>query len=279
MAVAVKDAVLHERPVRASFGFDLRVHPAWRGHGVATRLFERANGWGISQADVGYSYVFADNRVVSGIAARHGSEAGGYAYLVYPVLRRRRSAVRASVASPEEVHGQVLRRCGPFDFACDPLGDGAMGGHQGSWVLRRGASVAGCSVWSNRGILSEVVERVPWSARVAHALARVPPLDRLAWPRIPLAGDEISSWYVFDLFATDGDVARELMRSVAAEALARGIDWCHVIHTARDGWIAAVRADVPRLFAPVLPFRLLMLRADGRTPAPVERLYVDVRDV
>ncbi len=280
MAVAVKHAVLHGRPVRASFGFDLRVHPEYRSHGIATRVFERANGWGIAQADVGYSYSVADNHLIGGIARRHGSDAGRYAYLVYPVLRRRAERCAETVgASVEEVHAEMLRRSGPFDFYCDPLRDGVLRGHQGSWILRRGAAIAGCSAWSNRGILSEVVERIPIRARLARAISHAPPFDRLDWPRLPGPGDELSSWYLFDFFASDAVVARDLMRHVAFEALTREIDWCHVIHTERDAWVQPVRADVPRLFAPVIPYRLMMLRRDARPPRPIERLYVDVRDV
>ncbi len=280
MAVGVKDAVLHGRPVRASFGFDLRVHPDHRSRGIATRLFERANGWGIAQADIGYSYSVADNHLIGGIARRHGSDAGRYSYLVYPVLRRHADRCSAATAAPiEEVHAEMVRRSGPFDFYCDPLRDGAMRGHQGSWMLRRGAAIAGCSAWSNRGILSEVVERVPLRARLARALSHTPPLDRLDWPRLPAPGDELSSWYLFDFFASDAGVARDLMRHVAFEARAREVDWCHVIHTERDGWVDAVRADVPRVFAPLIPYRLMMLRPDGGPPRRVERLYVDVRDV
>jgi hypothetical protein len=66
---------------------------------------------------------------------------------------------------------------------------------------------------------------------------------------------------------------------VAAEARRRGIDWCHVVHTRRDGWLRAVRADLPRLFSPVLRYRLLLRRFDGGPVRRLERLHVDVRDL
>jgi len=71
-AGAVKEVLLHGQPTRASFFFDLRVHPAFRGRGIARRLAVEAKAWGRARASFSYTYTLADNRV-----ARHLAEVFG----------------------------------------------------------------------------------------------------------------------------------------------------------------------------------------------------------
>jgi hypothetical protein len=43
--------------------------------------------------------------------------------------------------------------------------------------------------------------------------------------------------------------------------------------------VAAVRDELPRLFSPVLRYRLLLRRFDGAPVGTLDRLHVDVRDL
>ncbi len=278
VAVAVKQAELWGSPVRAAFGFDLRVHPSFRHRGLGRRLFRWALDWGMEHADLAYTYAVAGNRPALEIATSQGGIAGGYAYLVYPVHRKLATGRPLAPAGLAEVHAEMRRVEGPFDFYCDPLLEGRMPGHVASWLCGRGLSRAGCSAWSNRGILGEVVESLPLSLRLLGRALEAPPLRRLHLPRIPRPGEELRSWYLFDFFSTDEGVARDLVRGVAGEALDRGIEWLYLPFGLDDPRLGSLRADVPRLFAPTVGYRLVVHRPGGM-PEPIERLYVDVRDL
>ncbi len=278
-AAAVKRASIGGRPVAAGFGFDLRVHPRWRGCGVGRRLFEVACGWALSRAELAYTFTVAGNRPARGLVGQYGVDVGGYAYLAYPAFRVRPVATAPSEVDAREVHAEMLRTAAPFDLAFDPFDEDRCSEVVGAWLLRRGRAVAGCSAWSNRAILAEVVERIPrWARLVRHVQDRLPP-GALGLPTLPAPGEELRSWYLFDFFATDPAAARDLVRHVAATAMARGVAWCHLPFVEGDDWIRAVRGDVPRLIAPVLRYRMLVRRADGARPEPIRRPYVDVRDL
>lgn len=278
-AVALKDAALLGHPVRASFYFDLRVHPEHRGRGIGGALSRAAWEWGRERSEFAYFYTVAGNR-----AARHmgraigGRELGGYSYLIYPVYRRRPVDLRPRESTFRDVHDAHLEIAPPYDFYSSPAPEGRASGYRESWLLRRGGETAGCSLWSNRGILGEVVESMPLSYRAAGAVMGSWPMRGLPLPHVPEPGEELSSWYVFDFFATDPGLSRGLMRHVADRALSQGIDYCHLPHDPGDPWVDAVRSDVCRLFAPVLPYRLVGRSTRGETPE-IGRIYVDVRDL
>jgi GNAT superfamily N-acetyltransferase len=279
-AMAFKDVILGGRSLRAVFLFDLRVHPSYRNRGIARRLGREIELYSSPRSDLGYAYTVADNRAARGMCALFGAQdVGGYAYLVYPAFRALPAASRAGAATLEEVHREMLRVAGPFDFYADPLPEGRMQGHVASWLVRRRGQIAGCSAWNNREILSEVVERLPLRLRAASGLLDRWPFALPARPRLPRPGEELRSWYLFDMFASDPLLARDLMRQVSAAARERGIDYCYLPHLPGDGWVRAVRADIPRFFASTVPYRLQAFDWP-RNPVPrVERIYLDVRDL
>jgi hypothetical protein len=208
-----------------------------------------------------------------------GEEMEGYAYLVYPAYRDLRFDTRADEATPQQVHAEMLRAAGPFDFYADPLSEGRLQGHVGSWMVRRDGQVAGCSAWDNREILSEVVERLPLGLRATSAVLRSWPFRLPARPHLPRPGERLRSWYLFDFFATDPRLARDLMRQIASTARGRGIDYCYLPHQPEDRWLRAVRADIPRPFASTVPYRLQIWGRPGAPVPKLERPYVDIRDL
>ncbi len=278
VAAAVKSAVLLGRPCRAGFGFDLRVHPDLRGRGLGARLLGIAHSWAAEGADFTYTYTSGNNPTAARLALRAGPEAGGFAYLVYPAYRRLPVVAPPVAATAEEVHAEMLGRAGPFGLHFDPFDAGPLRGLAGSWLLRAGGAVAGCSAWSGRGVLAEVVEQMPWGLRLARGALRYLAPARRAWPRIPDEGEELRSWYLFDAFAGSVEAGRHLLRAVAAEARERGVDYCYLIHGGGEAWVEAARRDVPRPFAPLVPYRLFV-SAPGRPASRIGRLCVDVRDL
>jgi GNAT superfamily N-acetyltransferase len=275
-AVALKDVALASSKTRAAFYFDLRVHPRWRGRGVGKAIGEALDAWAAPRSDFDYLYMVGDNRPMGSLGLGSGARfVGGYSYLVFPTYRRRADAGRAREIDPPAWHEEV-RRQESFDLYSDPFVEGRASGVIASWLVESGGSRAGCTAWSNQGILAERVEALAFPARAARAATRAWPLRSLEWPNIPAPGEELRSWYLFDFFATDSTAAVKLVRAVTQEAIARGIDWCHIIHAPGAPWVAAVRSEVPRFFAPVVPYALLARKCPLDR---VERLYVDIRDV
>jgi GNAT superfamily N-acetyltransferase len=280
LAVAAKPVEFLGRPARAAFAFDLRVHPDARRRGIARALAREGLAWAERHADLVYAYSVDDNRAAARVCELMGLvECGAYAYLVCPSTSLAPSGEPARAVAYPEAHAAFVAAAGPFDLAADPrLGSGESG-YAGSWLLRTADGLAGCSACSQRAILAEVVEGLPAPLRIARALERAGMPWPQRWPKLPRDGDELRSWYVFDAFATRPDLGARLVRHVAGEARRRGIDWCHLVHTGRDAWVGALRADLPRLFSPVLRYRLLARRFGGAPLVQLRRLQVDVRDI
>jgi len=278
LAVVAKPVELLGRPARAAFAFDLRVHPAARGRGIARAMAEEGLAWARAHADLVYAYCVDDNRAAAAVCAvMELTEAGGYRYLACPVVgvRAPRGPVRR-VGADEQL-AAFRAAAEPFDVYSPGAVDLAGGGYLGSWLTEDGR--AGCSACCRSSVLAEVVERVPVPLRVARGLARAGLPWPRRWPRVPDDGEELRSWYLFDFFAASDGAAVDLLRHVGAEARARAVDWCHVVHRPVDTWAGALRRELPRLFAPVLRYRLLLRRFDGVPVSPLARLHVDVRDI
>lgn len=280
IAVGFKDVVLRGSPMRAAFVFDLRVHPDFRRRGIARRICLDARDHCRSMADFAYSWIIDDNRAARAVVdLLDAEEVGAYRYLIYPTYRHLRPRRIPLETSLDEVHAQMVEVEGPFDLYTDPRRGGNLEPHVSSWIVRDGGDAAGCSIWDNRDILGEVVEALPLRLRMARGLFESPPFRAAEVPRIPGPGEQVRSWYLFDSFATRPQLAQDLMRHIAHLAREQDIDFCHLAHIESQAWVSAVRADLPRIFAPVL--RYLMLAGwDRPEPFPrLERIYVDVRDL
>lgn len=282
-AVATKPARLCGAPATAAFGFDLRVHPEYRGMGIGERMTRAGAEWGARRADLVYSWIATGNGASRSILERvRGRPGARFRYLVCPTYGRRAPEHPVRPADPGEVHETHIRLAGPFDLYTDPGVDRDTEGHVGSWIADSGGRVAGCSAWDNSHVLAEVVERLPWPLHIAGAALRSWPFDRPKLPRIPAPGEPLRSWYLHDFFAEDPRVARSLIRHVALEARTAGIDFLHLVHLpVQVPTVLAVRAEYPRSLAPVLHYEMLTAREGGRGDVgpPVRTAYVDIRDL
>lgn len=277
-AAAIKSVELRGESLPAAFFFDLRVHPGFRGRGIARRLGAELYRWSGPRSALKYTFAMAENRPAAGVFTQAGAvDSGGFAYLVYPAYRPGNPWPAVTGVALEDVHDAMKRVAGPFDFYARPaVGTGT--GYVGSWMVRHGADRAGCSAWSHADVLAEVVEAVPRAVRLAGRMVSAWPLRLGHWPHLPEPGERLRSWYLFDWFATDAAVATRLMRHVAGEARARGVDYCYVVHGPSDGWIHRLRADIPRCFSPLLRYRL-WVDLPARLAGPLHAVYVDVRDL
>ena len=277
VAVAIKPVELDGRQTDAAFLFDLRVHPSLRGRGIGQRLSSEAIAWGLRRSEMAYTYTMSDNRVVSYMSALFGAtDVGSYCYSVIPTRRALPARIQPARSCFREVHEAMRGVSGRFDLYADPAAAMEGSGYVASWMARSGGAVAGCSAWTNREILAEVVESVPWPFRVVRSLDRAFPRVGHRFPRIPRDGEVLSSWYLFDSFSTDATLGRDLLRHVASEARGRGVDYLYLSHSPGDAHAQAARRD--QLISPLIPYRLLARRRDGATPR-IGRFYVDVRDL
>lgn len=276
IARAMKTVRLHDRPCRAAFFFDIRVHPDLRRRGIGkrfgTEILARSQAEG---ATVSYVYFVHDNRATARLSLLKGGKmVGGYRYLIWPVYRERKVTSEPSAVSAVRVHQAMLQASDPFDFYCNPLEEGKLQGHVASYLGER----AGCSIWSNAGLLEEVVEAIPPFYRAARRLFNAWPLRRARWPHIPSPGEALNSWFIFDFFARDAESARDLMRFVNNLALEHGIDFCYIITVSGDRWYEWLRSDTVGLFSPTINYSMMM-RTPGLPCVPPERIYVDIRDL
>jgi GNAT superfamily N-acetyltransferase len=278
-AVAVKDALLFGVATRASFFFDLRVHPEYRGRGIGRSLMRDACEWGIARSEIAYTYTLADNRTATYLGKMMGGKVvGGFSYLVYPVFHGSSAVPRAERVSFAAAHDAMLASSPRYDFYSRPDLEARPGGYVGSWVSGNGGASAGCSAWNNHGILGEAIESVPGWLQLAGRVAGASRLFRHRFPRLPARGEELRSWYLFDFFSTDDRVGRDLMRFVARQAFDSGIDYCYLPHGPNAGWIQAIKREAPSLIVPVVPYCMLAGGRNGQV-SRIGSLYVDIRDL
>jgi hypothetical protein len=123
-----------------------------------------------------------------------------------------------------------------------------------------------------------VVERVPAPLRLMDGVLSSWPFNRRRWPHVPAEGERLRSWYVFDFHASSPEAARALANAVAARAMAAGIDYCHFIHRPGSPWIDGVKAQLPALFRPVIPYSILARTVPGE-PLTMDCPYTNIQDL
>jgi hypothetical protein len=278
---ALKAATYEEREVLAAYFFDIRVAREERRARLAKQLIGAFGDYVVGKVDLTYGYTAGDNEAAQKLAERVFGNVVGPAFrcLVYPVSPRVQRPDGFVEADGLVVHARYVAAAGPFGLYCDPTSIFGTDPHVGSWLFSDGTGGAGASAWSNEGIMAEVIDRVPVPLSIVGAALRLPLLRHLQVPTVPRRGEAVRSWYVFDLHAEGVAAARALIAGISAEARARGIDYLYLLHHGDEPWIGAVRADVPRLFSPVVPYHIVGGAGDKTTPVPISRPYIDVRDV
>lgn len=276
---AIKDVIWEGRQTRALMLYDFRIDPDYRREGIARSLALMLIDWARPLAEIGYAYALGDNRAIREMARQWigAGAAPAISLLAHPTHRPAPTDVCIIDADPLEVRNRYVRTRGEAAFACPP--DPALTGRQvaGSWQLA-GGKAGGCTAWSTRGLLEEVVIGLPPTIRAAGRVLRTPLLRHLPLPHVPAIGEALRSWLVIDAHAPDPEAARTMLRAVAAKARTSGIDYCHVLAVPGTPWLDAVRRSLPRLFAPAIPFTILARTLDGR-PLQLAAPIVDPRDL
>jgi hypothetical protein len=196
-------------------------------------------------------------------------------YFALPVYRHRSDIGELYTLDFAQAHAEFARRFPQLELYCHPPRP-RLHGYVGSYEWKSSGDRAGCSLWTNREILAERVERIPWQFAILRRLfSLLRPMVSL--PYIPRAGEFIQSWLLFDFYADSPAAAKSLLASINNLALQQGIHYLYLLLQKSHSLSAAIRAGAPRWFAPTIPYFLL---ARGRLlPAPQTGIYIDVRDL
>ena len=267
-AWAAKAARLHGDPFATAVHYDLRVDPEARGRGVAQALMGAALEEADSHADSHYSLAAGQNVPVSRAIARFGRPHAVWPleYLCFPVARF--GIGRLPQASDAHTVRRMCLERHPADvvFKREP---GASAGHVSSIATPSGAACA--SIWNGEPFLAEQIVRLPWAWHAAGLAARTIPLI----PPIPLRGEVIRSWFLYDLVVPDAREARLLLRGAMAAARQAGRTMLYVLLHVGDPRIEHLSSAVRISFR--LPYRLLF--TGPQIPGPDDRMHVDPRDL
>lgn len=275
MARAQKTVEVHGEPTVVNYLFDARIHPDYRGQRLGTQLVKHIVTQGMKEGTpLHYMYTQPDNTAVHrGTRRFNTTQVGQAKLLVWPVYRRFRTPEQFDQVTSDAVHEAYLAQRGPFDFYTPPSTNGTRTGH----LLSLSNGDAGCSVWSNEGLLEEEVLTVPRHLALIGSALRRWPISKLRLPQVPTPGTRLKGWYIFDAYGPVRAM-RELVREVNNRAYEAGVDFCYLCDSDAKPWFNAVKRDVPQVFTArwALAMGLWGLEADA---APPQTAYLDVRDL
>jgi hypothetical protein len=254
------------------YGYDLRVHPDYRKYGTAHQLAEHMSDV-LGVAEYYYSFVFADNRRGVEFSRRglRATLAVPVSLLVLPVMRRRCGRDQCVSRDLISVHKEYLARHPEVQMVPE-LVPSLMHGALESYSTDDGS--AGCSVWSNETLMAEEVVRLPRTWKIVRPL--LAPLAGMYYiPSIPRAGEQLRSWFLFDLFCRNSNDMRALLEYVNDRALANGRTLLYTFVQDGDPVAGMIRNAGFRFVT--IPYFCL---AKGTvTPGNGERIYIDIRDM
>lgn len=271
VAAARKRVRLQGDPIRATYFYDLRVHPDFRGQGLSHQLIEAIIDRQAADADCLYFLIAGQNARMLGIMREHyhfGSEVVfPLTYVCLPVFQDR-PAPPYHLVAPADVRARHLDTVRPTFVP--PYQPERFAGH----VTSLQVDGAGCSLWTNEHLLAEEVVRLPLPLRLLRALRR-PLAPLIALPHVPSPGEAIRSLFLYDVYADSEDALGRLLDATSTVARRQGYTVLYLLMRPDDPLLAWTRAH--RWVRYQFPYRLL---ARGRlVPHPDDRVYLDVRDV
>ncbi|MCX7749980.1 MAG: GNAT family N-acetyltransferase [Candidatus Bipolaricaulota bacterium] len=282
LAFAPKEVFVGGEPVRVVYVYDLRSDPSYRRSmkrglwELWTAVEEEARGMG---APFLYGHVKGDNVDALRVFAKGGGwVAGEFEVLTLPT---RPGPVRlSSLPDPKSAVSALAEALGPRDLRPLSLPEvyaqGAELGYlRGVFRLKRGRSFAQVSVWDCSSVFQQRVLVLPLEYRLLglllNPLARVLPI-----PRVPVPGQALRFWHLFDVWVEGRAgpwLLRRLLGDLSHRARTEGVDLLALFRSAGD---PLVRLP-PLLLKETLRYRTVIRDLGGRRPAPP--LYLDIRDL
>ncbi len=282
MAYAIKEAYVRGELVPVGYFYDLRSDPSYR-RSMKRGLWELWKTVRDEATAAGarfiYGHVKGDNVDALRVFSKGGGEVvGGFDVLLIPT---RPGPVRlspvpewhAAVARVGEAVGR--RDLRPADGAEAYARGEELGYLRGVFRRQTSRGYGQASVWDCSHVHRQRVLAVP---RLFRGLAQaVNPLARLLpLPRIPLPGQTIALWHVFDVLVDGRDGPRQLGRILADllhRAHAGGADLLAVFKSHGDPHVRLPRI----LLKETLTYRTVALALEG--PLPIPPLYLDIREL
>lgn len=282
LAFAPKEVLVGGEPATAVYVYDLRSDPAYR-RSMKRGLWEL---WSAVEGEARaagaaflYGHVKGDNAHALRVFTKGGGEVAGEFRIV--TLPTRPGRVQLSpLEDPSPAVSALEEALGPRDLRpprlLEAYARGAELGYlRGVFRLERGRSFAQASVWDCSHIFQERVLTMPLEyralGRVLNPLARLLPL-----PRVPVPGQALRFWHVFDVWV-GGRSGQQLLGRILGDlshrARAHGVD---LLALFRGGGDPLVRLP-PILLKETLVYRTLVRDLGGRGPTPP--LYLDIRDL
>ena len=273
-ACAVKPIRYRNEMILAAYAYDLRVHPAYRGQGVAKGLARRAVENIDKKVDSMYTLISGENSRALGLTQYlYGTTlAMPFTYIIIPVYKELKEKERFRFTTATEIHDSYLKVNQGMEFVPE-FDERRLLGHVASITIGKDIS-AGCSIWTNENLLAEQVVRLAWSYQIQRVVLEALGLF-LNVPRIPKPTDTIRSWFLFDLFARDEEALRCLLRIVNNLSLGHDREFIYLLIQNGDPTLAAIRHSGIRMYQ--LPYFFL---AKGRAcPEQTDKVYIDIRDL
>jgi len=278
VAGAVKDILINGKIVRAGYFYDLRVDPLFRSSAmnIAKKMCSHITERISSKADLVYCLVAAHNPRALRLINRY-HKAGviiPFKYVVNPVYKKRKTGGLIKDLSFQENHERFLSHNRDRDFYCTPE-LGRMRGYVASYRLETSSGEAGCSVWSNKEILGERIERIPKKYRMfQRALKAASPFVKT--PQIPVKGETLDSWHLFDFYASTPGSARELFLHLNNTALEQKKKYVYLPVQENEDFFPILKKCCWK-FSPDINYFILV---DGKElPQKNAKIYIDIRDL
>jgi hypothetical protein len=273
-AWTAKDVKLHGEKIKAVYLYDTRVHPDYRKKGISHHLMKSLLRDIGTKHDCIYTHVSGDNkRCLKPTQHLLGLKfAIAFTILVIPVYKKQRTKVDWRLSTVSQIHKGYAKRNPDVEFM-PHFNEKLLLGYVRSLSLGD-SEKTGCSVWTNEGLLSEQVVRIPLHYQVERFLTDLlRPIIKL--PYIPRPKEKIRSWFLFDLYADSRDSLRQLMTVLKNQAYERNRQFLYIRVQDNDPMMEELTAAEFRVYK--VPYYFLAKGA--KLPLKNDRIYWDIRDL
>ena len=271
-AASKKNILMRDRIIKAIYGYDLRVHPNFRKYGTARILTKNIIEMFGDEIDCLYSFVSGENeRALNFVKRNFGARVSiPLTYLIIPVFRKLRQKEDFEFSNPTDITNNYLIQNPNLVFIsrCD---EKYLLGHVNSIKMNNGA---GCSIWTNKNLISEQVDNIPLSYDMMRfVFNNIRPFLKL--PVIPHKSQIIKSWFLYDLYAKDIDGLKNILAVVNNLAFSKGRDFVYILLQNDNPLISLIKKLRLILFSQPYWF----IAKGNFFPQESERIYIDIRDL
>jgi ribosomal protein S18 acetylase RimI-like enzyme len=273
-AWAEKYVRLHREMIRTAYFYDLRVHPEYRGKGLAKHLTEVLIDDVGQDIDCLYTLIAGENDRARGLAQRmfEMNFVIPLTYAVIPVYRDIKLTNNYFFVSATQIHQRFLDQNQHIEFIPD-FDEDVMLGYVNSISINM-EHTAGCSIWTNENLLAEQVISIPNLNRIQRILS-MPLRFFFKLPYIPKPGDMLRSWFLFDLYAMSEEDLHKLLAMVNNLAFEHKRQFLYILLPDKHQILTYLKKSGYRLFT----FPYYFLAKGRKLPKQTDEIYLDVRDL